>query len=267
MKICLAQYDIKWEDKEANYKKAEAFMAEAAEKKADIVLFPELGMTGFSMDVAKIGEDEDNPDTVAVFRGLALKYGIAAGVGFAGIGRGKAANRYAIISAKGEVLADYKKIHPFSYGMESEYYEGGNLITGCSMDGVYMVPFICYDLRFPEIFQAASKKASLIIVAANWPKARKEHWVTLLKARAIENQCYIAGINRIGTGDGIAYSGDSMIVDPYGAITASAGEEECLIDCVINPEIVVEYRKTFRVKDDRREDIYRALYAISGNGI
>jgi len=260
MKICLAQYDIKWEDKATNYEKAKGFMADAKLQNVDLILFPELSMTGFSMDTEKIGESPGGLRTLETFRGFALEFGMACGIGYVFLRNGgKAENRYAIISKDGSVISDYAKIHPFSNGGEDAYYVGGDAISECMIDDVCVSTFICYDLRFPEIFQAASRKAQLITVAANWPAARKEHWVTLLKARAIENQCYIAGINRVGTGNGIAYSGDSMIVDPTGRVIAEAGNGEMLIEGEIDIEKVDRCRESFRIRDDRREDLYREL--------
>ena len=123
---------------------------------------------------------------------------------------------------------------------------------------ITITPFICYDLRFPEIFQIASKKSDLICVAANWPKEREKHWITLLTARAIENQCYIAGINRIGSGDGIDYSGCSMIIDPEGNILNNINNDEGIIISDIYEDKVKDIRRKFTLKRDRRESLYKS---------
>ena len=168
-------------------------------------------------------------------------------------------NRYAIISPKGGVLTDYRKIHPFTFGTESVHYTGGDALGFCKIGDWTVSPFICYDLRFPEIFQLASPQAELIVVPANWPEDRVEHFKTLLKARAIENQCYIAGINRVGHARTSVYSGDSMIVDPLGRELAHGGREEELLVADLDLEMVRKYRAAFPAKIDRKPELYRKL--------
>lgn len=133
----------------------------------------------------------------------------------------------------------------------------------CNINNITLTPFIYYDLRFPEIFQIASKPADLIIIAANWPRSKSDQWISLLKARAIENQCYVAGINSIGIGINIAYSGNSMIVNPLGEII-SFGEEGIndIIVADITHESVAEIRNTFNFKKDRKEDLYYHLNSL-----
>lgn len=161
------------------------------------------------------------------------------------------------ISKEGNVLLEYIKIHPFSYAGENIKFYKGNTISGCKIEECKISPFICYDLRFPEIFQIASKQAEIITVAANWPRSREDHWLTLLRARAIENQCYIIGINRVGVGDGLDYNGASIFVDPNGDILNKIICKEELIVMDINLEKINEIRNQFNIKNDRREDIYK----------
>jgi predicted amidohydrolase len=123
-----------------------------------------------------------------------------------------------------------------------------------------VTPFICYDLRFPEIFQIASKKSHLITVIANWPANRQKHWIDLIKARAIENQSYIAAVNRVGYGDNIYYSGDSIVVNPMGEIIIAGDDKERLLVAEINKNIVESTRDLFPVKNDRRENLYISKY-------
>ena len=154
---------------------------------------------------------------------------------------------------------DYAKLHPFSYGEESLYFTGGDTLPLCSYKGFEIGVQICYDLRFPEIFQLASPQAELIVVPANWPEDRVEHFKTLLKARAIENQCYIAGINRVGHARTSVYSGDSMIVDPLGRELAHGGRTEELLVADLDLEMVRKYRAEFPAKIDRKPELYRKL--------
>ncbi|MGH4118141.1 nitrilase-related carbon-nitrogen hydrolase [Clostridium sp.] len=253
MKLALAQLDVAWEEKSKNKDTALKFIEEAAKQNVDMILFPEMALTGFSMNTEAIGET--NNETKEFFRNLSSKFNIFIGFGYVeGIKDSK--NKYSIVSPKGEKLLDYTKIHLFSFGAENEFYQSGNEIKHFDAMDFNIVPFICYDLRFPEIFQMASKTASLITIGANWPIERREHWISLLKARAIENQCYIAGINRVGEGNGLYYSGDSMIVDPLGNIISSLYMEEGLIVANIYRENVTKIRDSFRLKQDRRESLY-----------
>ncbi len=162
-----------------------------------------------------------------------------------------------------EILMKYAKIHPFSYGEESMHYCGGDSIVYACIHDICVGGFICYDLRFPEVFQISSRKNELICVIANWPESRIEHWKTLLQARAIENQCYIVGINRTGEGNGLYYPMSSMAFDPCGKRIdykeVNSESESTLLYADIKAETVRQYRKEFPVKEDRRENLYREL--------
>lgn len=261
MIIGLAQMDIVWEDKTANYRKAEQFLRDAKQKSIELLLFPEMSMTGFSMNIEKIAEATEDVKTLAFFTKLAKEYKIAVGIGYVEKAEEKAFNKYAIINTAGEVLLDYAKIHPFSFGEESSYYRSGNTIKWCQLYDFQVSSFICYDLRFPEVFQIASKKAELITIAANWPKERREHWLTLCRARAIENQCYLAVVNRVGDGNGLSYSGDSVIISPYGEIISELSSKEGIIMAEIEHNTVLTYREEFKVKQDRKEELYKKWYA------
>ena len=132
-----------------------------------------------------------------------------------------------------------------------------------SSTGQYPAPLICYDLRFPEIFQIVSEQAKVIPVIASWPTARREHWMTLLKARAIENQCFILGVNRSGEGGGLSYIGDSMAVSPTGEVLAHVEGGNGLTIVDIDPNEADAYRKSFPVKADRKPALYHALWEES----
>lgn len=252
--------DIVWENKEENIKKAEQMIIDAVKIETDFLLFPEMSLTGFSMNVNLIGEERDKSNTLDIFKAFGKKYAIFIGIGYVEKRKEKAFNRYAIISPEGEVVIDYAKIHPFSYGEEGIYYAGGSKIEQVKIKDVQTAPFICYDLRFPEIFQIASRASLFITVAANWPKQRREHWITLLKARAIENQCFIAGVNRVGYGNGLEYSGDSMIISPYGEILSKKIEGEGIVSADIDISVALSYRNDFCLKKDRKEPLYLQLF-------
>lgn len=250
--------DIIWEDKTENLYRAEKFITQAAEQQADLILFPEMSLTGFSMNTALTAEDHRN--TVEQFRALAQAQNINVGFGWVSAAEDKAQNHYSVVSREGQLVSDYVKIHPFSFGEESKHFIGGDRLAVFILEGVSCSTFICYDLRFPEIFQAVSNEVSLIIVAANWPATRKEHWRLLLQARAIENQVFIVGVNCVGPKGGLYYSGNSMVVDPEGNILAELTEEEGLLLIEIDPSKVAIYRRSFPLKADRRTELYQIFY-------
>lgn len=254
MIIGLSQIDVLWENQRSNMHKCERYIREASEKKVDLLLFPEMALTGFTMNLDSLILEEE--DVLMWIKNQAKKYKICIGLGYAVKKKDKGDNKYVIVSDEGEILVNYKKIHPFSFAGEKEKYSIGENIESCIVNGIELSPFICYDLRFPELFQIASRKSKLIIVAANWPKIREEHWNALLKARAIENQCFIIGVNRVGNGNGIEYSGGSIFVDPSGKILNVIYYNERLIIEDLNFHKVNEIRDIFNIKNDRREEFY-----------
>lgn len=262
MIIGLAQINISWEDAEKNMKRVEEFIEEAAKSSVELILFPEMTLTGFSMNIDKLLLSED--EIINWIKNIAISNKINIGIGVAIKVDEKGKNKYIIISKEGEVLVNYAKMHPFSYGGESEKYHKGNEVSICEINEFKISPFICYDLRFPEIFQIASSKAQIIIVAASWPKVREEHWITLLKARAIENQCYVIGINRVGFGGGLQYNGVSMFVNPNGDILNEIINEEALIIEDLKKDKITEVKDNFDLKKDRREELYKLLIGLNG---
>ena len=254
MKIAIAQVDIQWENSHENMRKIEELINQASKKSVDLILFPEMALTGFTMDIDKLMQPE--AQIINWIEQVAINNKINIGLGFAAPIDDKGVNRYAIISKEGDKLANYTKLHPFSYGKEDINYYKGIDIVNCKINEFDVTPFICYDLRFPEIFQIASKESRLIIVAANWPKSREDHWIALLRARAIENQCYIIGINRVGEGDGIEYNGASLFIDPNGDILNEISHNEELIIRDIDINEVKRIREIFDIRKDRREKLY-----------
>lgn len=258
MKIFCVQSNIAWEDKSANYNRAEALLAGKEIPAGSLVVFPEMFPTGFSMNVPAVRETEQG-ETEAFLSGLARRRGIFVQAGLVtanAAGRGR--NESVTFSPQGERLARYAKLHPFSLGGETQHYDAGSEIITFPWQGFAVAPFICYDLRFPEIFRVAAKKgAQLFTVIANWPVKREHHWILLLRARAIENQAYVAGVNRCGADPSYIYSGRSMIVDPHGEIIADAGNEEGVISAEVEMDAVVSWRRDFPALRDMRAEFLR----------
>jgi len=247
MKIALVQLDIEWESKKANLEKARVFVEKSAREKCDIVVFPEMFNTGFSMNVPTIAEDEDG-ETASFLSETSKKYSINLIAGFSAksLNGERGRNLAVAYNRQGELIARYAKLHPFSYAKEDQYYIAGSNTVVFNIDEMPSSVFICYDLRFPEVFRSIAKEVQAIFVIANWPAVRKDHWETLLKARAIENQCFVIGVNRTGKdGNGIYYSGDSRIFDPSGHKICSGSEMDEFIIGEINPYDVIEARSGF----------------------
>lgn len=247
MKVALVQFNIIWEDKESNFIQAENFIMDAAKKSTDIIFFPEMSFTGFSMNTQATGEKDRY--TVDRISNLAKKNRIAVGFGWVRWHGDKCDNVYTILGSSGNLVSEYVKMHPFSYSGEDDYFVGGDKLVVAEFEGIPFSTFICYDLRFPEIFRAVARDVHMIIVPACWPAKRAEHWKALLKARAIENQVYILGINCQGNIGGLYYSGDSCVITPNGE-TAVSMSDECGLLTYNLMDNVEEYRKGFPVLKD-----------------
>lgn len=257
MKIGLCQLDIVWENKKLNKDKVAEFVKQAADHQVRLLLYPEMTLTGFSMQTSFTAES--GRESVDYIARLADKYSLYIGFGWVEKYQDKARNRYTILSPEGEIISDYAKIHPFSYSGEDKYFYSGGELTIFKVDEFNISGFICYDLRFPEIFQAVSNQVQLIVVAANWPQARSEHWRTLLRARAIENQVFIAGVNTVGDKGGLSYSGNSMVVDPEGNIIEELIGRESLVVVDLDIDKVERYRCNFPCKRDRKINLYKSI--------
>jgi predicted amidohydrolase len=254
MKIGLVQLDIEWELKKVNYKNAEACIKIAAKKGCDVVVLPEMFNTGFSMNIAAIAEDE-NAETSLILSRLSKEYKINLIAGYATTAaeNNKGNNTAVVYNRSGELLTKYTKIHPFSFALEDQHYNAGTSTSIFQIDGMTSSVFICYDLRFPEVFRSVAKEVQAIFIIANWPAARKSHWLALLKARAIENQCFIIAVNRTGTdGNGINYSGDSCIYSPQGEEICSGDSTNKVLIGDVDPDKVREIRLEFPFLNDMR---------------
>lgn len=257
MKIGLVQSDIEWESKKANFRKAEEFVEMASNEQCDLVVFPEMFSTGFSMNIAAIAEDDDG-ETASVLSKMAKLYDINLIAGYAAkrADEAKGRNIAVVYNRRGELIARYVKMHPFSFAKEDQYYTAGDSIVTFDIEGMSSSIFICYDLRFPEVFRSVAPKVQAIFVIANWPSTRIEHWKTLLRARSIENQCLVIGVNRTGKdAHGITYAGASRIFSPSGNEICSGNETDIFLVCEIDPNEVVETRVKFPFLKDMRHGI------------
>ena len=225
----------------------------------DLVVYPEMTLTGFTMESQKVKEDELSSETITFFKEQAQKYKVSIAFGVVLSKGEKATNNLVVVSEQG-VLATYAKIHPFSYAGEDNYYQAGDELKKLTIGGATIGLTICYDLRFPELYQAYSKDCYVILNIANWPERRVSHWRALNKARAIENQVFMIAVNRIGTdGKGLQYVFSSHIVSPYGEELKGTSLSEEVVVYDLNLEEVAQYRAEFPVKNDRKITLYKEI--------
>ena len=256
MNVVALQFDIAWEDKPANFEKVRRLVTEATPEKDSLVVLPEMFATGFSMNAEAIAEPYGGQTEEFLAR-LARESDAYIVAGAAMRGRdGHARNKALAFSSTGELLAFYSKMRPFTPGGESEHYTAGEKPVCFRCGDCTISPFICYDLRFPELFREATRgyKPELFVVIANWPDKRIHHWSPLLQARAIENQAYVVAVNRVGRDPFYHYTGCSMIVDPHGKILADAGDREGFIQARLDLDSLRKYREGLPFLADMRAD-------------
>ncbi len=253
MELIGLQTDIAWHDRAANVACLSAMLEEARPAPGALVVLPEMSMSGFSRDVA--AATAGAPGLESTLAGLARKYGIALMAGLATNTGRCGANESVTFGPDGLELARYRKLHPFSMAGEAENYPAGDRVVTFKWNGFVIAPFICYDLRFPEIFRAAAVKgADLFAVIGNWPNRRHQHWTTLLQARAIENQAAVIGVNRAGSDPEFTYSGGSILLGPQAEVLAEAGDKPGFIRAEVSPALVAGWRAQFPALRDRRTD-------------
>ena len=253
MRVAAIQFDIAWEDPAANFERLRPWIRSAAGAGARLVVLPEMYACGFSMQTAKIEEPPEGPST-AFLRAQAKEHGVwvTGSVPERPDGAPRPSNTMIVASPQGD-LTRYRKIHPFTFAKEDEHYDAGREFVTLTIEGVRCTLFVCYDLRFADEFWATAKDTDCYLVIANWPQKRRHHWTTLLQARAIENQAYVVGLNRVGTGGtGLEYSGDSRIFDPWGEAIAAASMRETMLLADVDPDVVSSAREKFPILPDRR---------------
>lgn len=246
LRVALGEYDTGWHDPATSLARAEAVVADAARQGARLVVLPEMCTTGFTMDTA--WAESLHGRSVSALAELARVHGVHLVAGVAlrePTPEGERAfNTALVIGADGALRAVYRKQRLFAYAGEHEHFAAGGAPLTRGIEGLRVSPFVCYDLRFPELFRAVAHDTDAIVVIANWPVTRREHWLALLRARAIENQCWVVGVNRTGEAHGLTYRGDSVVVDPWGEqVAASGGEGVTCAD--LDPGRVAEIRARF----------------------
>ena len=251
MQIVALQYDIVWQEPEKNRLKISDLLKNIEIPKGSLIVLPEMHDVGFSMDVKKTAQTKERLSEVFL-KGIAEKYKscVVAGMVSEPIGK-RAANECVAYAEDKDEIVRYRKMHPFSLSNEKDSYIAGDSQKTFLYNDYKITPLICYDLRFPEVFRYAAKEGTQIFtVIANWPAKRRDHWLTLLKARAIENQAYVVGVNRCGTDPKLDYSGDTIIFSPTGKCLAKLGDEEQVLVHEIDKESLLKLRESFPVLKD-----------------
>jgi predicted amidohydrolase len=249
------QYPIAWEDRPANIATVRRLAAGAAPPPGSLLVVPEMAFTGFSMRVEQI-DDTETGACAGALADLAKEHRswvVGGVVTRASDGRGR--NEAVVFGPDGACLGRYAKMHPFSHAGEDRRYASGSDVVVVPCGPFHLAPMVCYDLRFPEIFRTAARRgATLFVVIANWLETRHEHWRLLLQARAVENEAWVVGVNRVGRDPRHAYLGGSCLIDPMGRLAAEAGPGEAVLSGEADPEVLRIVREAFPVLQDLRPD-------------
>jgi len=251
LRVAGIQHDICWEDRDATLARLRAPVAAAVAGGARLVVLPEMFAVGFTLDTAKVAEAPGGP-TSEWLASAARDHGIwiCGSIPVLDPDRDRPVNRLVLAGPEGgEVI--YDKIHPFSYAREDTRFASGDAAVTVEVAGVRTGLTVCYDLRFADQYWGTAPGTDLYVVVANWPASRRHHWKSLLVARAIENQAYVVGVNRVGTGGRESYVGDSCIVDPLGEILAHAAGVETIVSADVDPAVVERTRATYPFLADR----------------
>ncbi len=237
MKFGIVQFAPAWENPEESILNIEDLL-KSSSAKFDALVLPEMTLTGFTMNAEKFAEEIDGIGTQYFMK---LSERIKTNI-FAGIIERDGKNIFNSLvhfDEHGLIKARYRKIHPYSCSNEDNYYTAGNETVITTIDDLRIGLSVCYDLRFPELYRMyAKERVDILIDIANWPIPRIEHWKTLIKARAIENQCFMIGVNRIGNDPFNEYNGRSGVYDPMGNEVVLAGDESKIIEADLDMSLV-----------------------------
>jgi predicted amidohydrolase len=268
VKIAVTHFNIEWEEKEINFEKCHSIVETYSRAKIDLVIFPEMTLTGFTMDTAYSAEDFNTSETVRKFCKLAKDNEIAILFGVALKYENQVTNNAVLVSKVGDIIQTYSKIHLFSISDENRNYHSGTELKTVEFLNLTIGFSICYDLRFPELFRAYADNCDLVINIANWPKSRIKNWSLLLRARALENQMYMVGVNRIGSDqNSLEYIRSSAVIDPNGEFLEPELDVAEVSIYNIEKEVLRKTRINFPVLNDRRMSLYKQWSEARTEGI
>lgn len=254
LNIIGVQLDIIWEDKEANFQRIREILSRL-DAKPDLIVLPETFATGFTMR----SEDFSEPqmDITEKFL-IEMARKTDSTIGGSWIEKnpdGMPFNTFSIARPSGIITNRYHKIHPFSFAEEDKYFTAGEKTETFELNGFNISLLICYDLRFPEVFRKTAGVTDIYLVVGNWPEARIEHWLALLKARAIENLAYVLGVNRVGYAGRkkqLYHTGHTAFFNPFGEGEVLENKKEDILKLRVSSKEVIEFRDKFPFLKDRR---------------
>lgn len=256
VRIAAVQHDIAWDDREANFAHLAPLVAAAAGTGARIVVLSETFSTGFAVDAPGLAEPEGGPSSQFLVA-QAAQHGVWVGGSCPEVPADsdpddtRPANTFVLAGPDGTTHR-YRKVHPFTYAGEEKHFRPGAELVTVEVEGLRLSLFVCYDLRFADEFWQLAPATDVYLVPANWPGSRRVAWSALLRGRAIENQAYVVGVNRVGEGGGLTYTGDSCVIDPVGEVLASAAGTEAIITADVSAGHIASVRERFPFLQDRR---------------
>ena len=253
LKITLIQTEPLWENINGNLALFDEKIHDISEK-TDLIILPEMFTTGFSMNATNLAQDINGSSIKWLQKNSRLiNADIVGSIIFKT--NDQFFNRLLWAKPDGRLFT-YDKKHLFRFAGEEKVYSAGVENITVELNGWKIRPFICYDLRFPAWTRNIKNRYDIALFIANWPEKRSMHWKSLLQARAIENQCYVIGVNRVGVdGNGLFYSGDSSVIDPLGKIIFQKHDEECTYTTILSFNTLEDYRKSFPAWMDADDEI------------
>ncbi|TDL35233.1 carbon-nitrogen family hydrolase [Jeotgalibacillus sp. S-D1] len=258
MKIGLLQMDIQFGQPAKNRVYVESQFKKIQNENYDLIVLPELWSTGYDLTRLDDIADKNAEESILFLKKLAQTYNVhIIGGSVANKKDDKVYNTMLVVDKQGELVHEYSKLHLFKLMDEHHYLSAGKDSPSFTLADIHFGGFICYDIRFPEwIRKPVLEGAQVIVVVAEWPEPRTDHWLTLLKARAIENQSYVLACNRMGSDPNNQFAGNSIIIDPWGETLAQGGINEEIVTATIDISNVKAIRSRIPVFDDRRPNEY-----------
>jgi omega-amidase len=257
LRVVVAQLEITLGEPDRNISRARELLAVAKQRDAQLVLLPELWTTGYDLEHAAEHSLNLTSDPENVLSQLAREFDVYICGSTLENKDGKFFNTQTIYSRTGELVGLYRKLHLFGALNEPKFLSAGDRPVVVSLPWGQTGLAVCYDLRFPEMFRSyAIAGARLMLISAEWPHPRLEHWRTLLRARAIENQAFVVACNAVGETNGNVFFGHSMIINPWGEVLTEAGESQTTLFAELDLAQVDQIRSQYPVLADRRAGLY-----------
>lgn len=255
--ISIYQYNIDPDVPEKNIERIQDSASRAASENSSLLILPELCLHGYNYAKIAGWTEWMLPSLTNVICEIARSNSISLAGSYVENDQGKFYNTFMMVNAEGLIIQKYRKIHLFNLLGEGDFFSPGDSITPFHSEFGISGSAICYDLRFPEFFRKlANNGFQLVIIPAEWPKPRIEHWNVLLRARAIENQVFVIGVNCVGSILGVDYGGNSAVINPWGDVIAELGESDGLLTVQIDLDNVEDVRNRIPVWLDRKPDLY-----------